>query len=98
MTLAEIVIIGLAAWRIAHALVEESGPWDVINNFRELIHGNESGVIQATFQSQLFGCVLCMSAWTAAACIGLYELEPLIVQVIAVWGFACAIQKVSAHG
>ena len=33
----EFMVSSLATWRIAHMLVEEDGPWDIVSKFRSVI-------------------------------------------------------------
>lgn len=67
--LEQIVIIGLAAWRLAYLLVTEGGPRDGAKRVRERLNWP---VLQ---------CVYCLSVWIAA---GLYLTREFIWPVIAI--------------
>lgn len=99
MTLLNLLILALAAWRLAYMLVQESGPGHVLATLRKRL-----GVIEVEVQTPtgmhkernatnwvgtLFTCVNCMSVWTAALCYGLL-LTPLapVVYVLAGSGLA----------
>ena len=85
----ELVIVGLAAWRLALLLAtNEPGPWDVLVKLRRLAGVPAVGEVEG-FLPTLFSCVLCMSAWTTAGVFALYELAgPLYVLPLAAWGLA----------
>lgn len=63
------LIFGLATWRIASLIVNETGPGRVFQHFREKVAGiqhDEDGEpfgIPETFLGGLFGCVWCVSVW-----------------------------------
>lgn len=99
MNLLNLLILALAAWRLAYMLVEEDGPGYIFLRFRRWL-----GIIETEKQTPsgmrperlarnwvgtLFICVNCMSIWTAALCYGLL-LTPLapVVYVLATSGLA----------
>ena len=83
----EYIIIGLAAWRLAHMLVKEAGPFDIFVRLRHLV-GISQIVIQDergtdiawtaanTFAEGLM-CIWCVSVWTAAL-LSLSSLLPVV--------------------
>lgn len=89
----DLVVVGLASWRLAYLLVEESGPFDLIVNFRKAIGVND--VQQPGMLTRLFACVLCMSGWTTPALMLCWwsgiDVLAWIVIGLACWGLAAAI-------
>lgn len=79
--LAEAILIGLAGWRLASMLVDESGPADIFEKLRTAV-GVQPGEISG-FLSTVFSCVYCMSVYTCLLMFGIWQLEPMIVMVIA---------------
>lgn len=94
----DLVLVVLAAWRIAFMLVYEMGPFDVIDWIRSQLGANNLDVMTRGFWSKLFGCVPCMTFWTAAILI-LWWLPtwPIARQVhdairfYGIWGGASAL-------
>lgn len=72
MDIANLLIYGLAVWRISSLLVNEEGPWGVFESFREWlgierIFDPEYLQVPDRFFPQIFACVWCMSIWVAIA-------------------------------
>jgi hypothetical protein len=80
------IIIGLAAWRLAHLLIFENGPFDVLEKVRQFV-GIKPGPIEG-FLPQLFSCMMCMTVWMSLLCYLLYVLEPMTVIMIAAMAVA----------
>lgn len=89
MSLLELLILALAAWRAAYFLVKESGPFAVMDRVRNRWH---SGVLT---------CAYCASVWTALVMFLLW-LTPLqhVVYVLAISGAALMLASYSGvnHG
>lgn len=70
MTLAELLIVALAAYRLAHLLTIEDGPWDVFEKLRRMAGlpapGNPVNVEQLSVLGGVLNCFWCCSFWTAA--------------------------------
>ncbi len=87
--LAEVIIIGLAAWRVAALLSYEKGPLDVFLKLRIMLgftHGSNAipSVWPDRFLPNLVSCVWCLSVWMAAAMWGMWQLsEPFVIIVAA---------------
>lgn len=75
------IIVGLASWRLANLLVNESGPFDIFERIRYLA-GIRVGEVNG-FLPLLFSCVYCMSVWTTIAAYLTYIICPTIVIIIA---------------
>lgn len=95
----EVVIIGLAGWRIAAAFCYERGPWDVFLVLRGLagIAANpdtgEPAEWEDTFWASLLSCVWCLSVWTCGAMALLWLLSPVPVVVVAAAAVAVAMER-----
>lgn len=68
MRLTEIIVFGLATWRISSLLANEAGPFDIFVHIRELfgIQHDDRKVayhIPEKFASELIACVWCNSIW-----------------------------------
>lgn len=72
-----ILIIGVAVWRLSYLLVEEEGPLGILSKFRtligvryttNLIHSEPYGT---NVIAELFTCVFCLSLWIGAAAASL---------------------------
>lgn len=62
----DFIILSLAIWRISNLLIEESGPYTVLELFRYQIgiRYNEQGFVYATNElAELFSCHFCLSIW-----------------------------------
>lgn len=83
--LAQALLIGLAAWRLAALVAYERGPYDVFLRFRELLgYTHAENGEPETWPGgwrEVFSCVWCLSIWTAVFMWGLWELEPLLVVI-----------------
>jgi len=55
----DILILGLATWRISHMVVWEDGPFDI---FQKIVTFTEKW----RFTKSLFSCVWCLSVWIGA--------------------------------
>ena len=82
----DLIVFGLATWRISTMLINEDGPFDVFFRIREWT-GDEG------FFADLFSCVWCMSVWVAIflilsaimnKTITLYLMLPFALSAIAV--------------
>lgn len=95
--LVQAILIGLAAWRISALLSYERGPFDLFQRFRNLLgYTHDDTGVPASWPDgwrEIFSCVWCLSPWMAAACWGLWELEPLIVMVIAASSIVIIIER-----
>lgn len=95
--LAQALLIGLAAWRLAALLVYERGPYAIFLRFRERLgyQHNEDGEpeVWPGGWREVFSCVWCLSIWTAPLMWGLWELEELIVVVWAAAATVIIVEK-----
>ena len=97
MTFDAVIIIGMAAWRLARFAVYEGGPWGFMRWIRErvgIIHDEDGDVVSVpqAVAGNLLGCVWCTSLWTAMILYVVWVAEPAIVMVVAMWGIASAAE------
>lgn len=94
--MADLVVLGLAAWRLASMLVDEAGPFAVFARLRRRVgllpipikQGSvRVGRVATTPLAELFACVWCMSVWTA--CI--LAFPPLRLLRLALAGSGIAV-------
>lgn len=84
----QLLIFGLATWRISSLLVNESGPGDIFVKLREdlgFTHDDEKHklMIPEGFWGDLLSCVWCCSLFVAAGWVGFYILLPGLATWIA---------------
>lgn len=94
----QMIVVGLAAWRISSLFVDEEGPFRIFEKIRELsgIKNNEVIVIiPDNILGQLLGCVWCLSVWVTIPVWFLYKWEPEVVYVIAAMSVAVMVHGVS---
>lgn len=85
MSLLELLILALAAWRLAYLITAESGPFNLVGHFRSRFP-----------LGGLTTCLKCASVWTAALVylLGMTPLYPL-VWVLAISGAALMLAAYS---
>lgn len=99
-----VLVVGLAAWRVAHLLVVEDGPWGVLRRVRVWVGAEVDLASEAVerlpggpqgFIAQLLACVWCLTVWTALGFWGLWELHWGIPGVVAAMAVAMLAQAVA---
>ncbi len=103
MQLADILIIGLAAWRLSVFFTSGVGPWQIMVKFRELfdVHHDESGEIVSrptVGPGYAVTCVWCFSFWVVFFLVPMYIFTPNAIQGLAVWGVVGIIQGLVLRG
>ena len=68
MTLVELIVFGLATWRVSSLLVDEVGPFRIFLKLRQLVgiqHDVDDfvSIVPDTFLASLLSCVWCTSVW-----------------------------------
>ena len=58
----DLIVLGLATWRISHMFVWEDGPFNIFSKF-------QSWAEPCKFFQGLFSCVWCLSVWVGAILI-----------------------------
>ena len=82
MNVIDVVIIGLASWRLASLLTQEDGPGLIFEKLRDRVGANEPGEITG-FLPTLFSCVYCMSVWTTIAATIIWLVCPIPIMILA---------------
>lgn len=97
MPFLDIILIGLATWRLSLFVTAERGPWGLMVVIREQfgITHDEFGEVVSNPPGgigKLLACHWCFSLWAAILLfgIGLWSMFP--VMVLAVWGIAGILQ------
>jgi len=100
-SLIDLLILGLATWRLSSLLVNEDGPWEIFARMRTMvgIRYNEQSLPYATTAlSELFTCVFCMSVWMGFLLTAVYWLSSkwtiLIMSPFALSAIAVIIERV----
>jgi hypothetical protein len=57
LSLTDVLVASLAAWRLTHLLWGEDGPWDCFVRLRKLAG--------SSFAGQILDCFYCLSIWVA---------------------------------
>jgi hypothetical protein len=90
--LEQVIVIGLAAWRVSSLLTSEDGPGKIFERFRQLI-GAAEGEVKGLLP-ELFSCVWCLGLWAALGLWGIWELwRPEPVMVVAAAGVVIIVEK-----
>ena len=93
----DILIIGIAAWRISVFVTSGAGPWDTMLRFRELfgVEHDLDGNIQSSPVGgfgKLITCIWCFSLWAVAVLGAVWYLHPSTVMLFAAWGVVGIIE------
>ena len=101
MTLVELIVYGLATWRIASLLVDEPGPFRIFVRLRSLVgitHDEDDNVavIPDGFLPELLSCLWCTSLWVGFFCTIMYLLFPQVSFYLAL-PFALSALAIKLH-
>ena len=88
--LVNIVLMGLATWRLTSLLGEEAGPFKLFTRLREVLgieHYCDGLPMQYpnTFFGKLWSCVYCLSVWVAGFMVAFYVFLPDPAIIFALW-------------
>lgn len=106
MDIANLLIYGLAVWRISSLLVNEEGPWYIFWHIRSKLghmHDLDMNYIghKDGFLSDTFACVWCLSIWVAiAVSIGRYFFSAptfYICLALALSAVAIVVERVAGN-
>ncbi len=94
------LLIGLSAWRVSALLSYEGGPLGIFRRLREIagmkhqVEGSEAPTSWASNPlADLLSCPWCLSPWMAAAMYGVWQLEPVVVLVIAASSIVVMVER-----
>jgi hypothetical protein len=91
MNMIEILILGLACWRLSSLFVEEKGPFGIFLRIRKMVgiervqDGMPFDVWPNTLLGELLSCVWCFSVWASAMLVLAYIFLPQITMYFATW-------------
>lgn len=95
MTLATLLIIGLAVWRVAYMVTKESGAFGVFYRFRAVLERRYKKADTHGTLYELFSCPYCLSVWLAV--IGWLAWQhpagQVVLQALAIAAVAAIVQK-----
>ncbi len=88
MSVADLLLLGLATWRLTSLLQDERGPYAILARFRERFgveHDEEGEPVSwpDTEPGRLLRCPLCGSVWVGAGLVGLYAWQPYLGVLLA---------------
>lgn len=95
MTMIELVIIWLAAWYVAHNIVQESGPFNIFGRVRAW--SAKGGVPKGSF-AEAITCIYCMAFWAGAFIYALWftPVQPVVYILAAAGGVLVVDRWVSS--
>lgn len=79
MTLLQFLILSLATYRISNLLIDESGPFELLDIFRYKIgvRHNDKNIPYGLNQfAELFTCIYCLSIWIGVVITVSYTIIP----------------------
>ena len=88
----QVIIVGLAGWRLAHLLIGEDGPWSSFVRLRHLLGVPEGGEVTGFFPT-LLTCPWCLTVWTAALMWGLWYVHWAIPAAVAASAVAIGAER-----
>lgn len=67
----QLLVDGLATWRIAHILLRENGPWRVFRKLRDRLgveyYSEDNNSTVFTYKYEITICLWCLSVWVGLA-------------------------------
>jgi hypothetical protein len=100
VSLVDLVIGGLATWRLSHLLLYEAGPFAVFRRLRERlgVEYDEFGHV-VSFRWEITTCIWCLSVWVGSGiALLIYLLPTLSVWMLlpyALSAFAALLSRIS---
>jgi hypothetical protein len=96
--LVELIVIGLAGFRLAYLFQREEGPFTIFVRMRRLLGFvlDDDGQITSypdTSFHRGFACMVCLSMWLVFVSAGLWFIEPWIPVVIAASSIGLLIEE-----
>lgn len=88
----QLIILGLAGFRMAYFLVYEDGPFDIAEKFRSFVGIKEGEVVG--FLPRLFSCIYCTSVWTTFIAYGLWLLDTTLPLLIGAMSLTLLIDQI----
>ncbi len=96
--IAQVVILGLAAWRLTALVSYERGPFDICLRMRARLgfeHGDngEPTGWPSNVVTEAIACPWCLGLWMLAPVYGLWCLEPVLVALLAAGAVLVAVER-----
>lgn len=90
MNILEIIVLGLACWRLASLVCQEDGPFKMFRRVREKVgisHYPDGNIceIPDRFLCNLLSCVWCFSVWVSGGLVVAYIFLPTITIYFVLW-------------
>lgn len=96
----DFLVLALAVWRISSLLVNESGPYTILDLFRHQVgvRYTDKGESYTTNElAELFSCIWCLSIWIGGLVTILYYFFPIwtywLCLPFALSAIACVVSK-----
>lgn len=84
--LVQMIIIGIAVWRLSYMLVEEEGPYEIFTRLRNWLGTDVDEDHRNQHLNTLRGileCIYCISVWLGFFFVAVYVISPLAAMYIA---------------
>lgn len=81
----DLVLLGLATWRLTSLLIQEDGPWDFLARFRHWLgvrYDERSLPYGLNTLAALFTCMWCGSVWTGGVLAVAYWVLPSLTLMV----------------
>lgn len=89
MNIVDLVLLGLATWRLTSLFYSEEGPFGIFVKFREMLGikhiDGQPCIYPDRFWCKLFSCIWCLSVWVAFGMVVLYIFLPQVAIYFALW-------------
>ena len=94
----EVIIVGLAAWRLTALISYERGPFDVFLRFRQVLgfEHDDKGEPESwpgNTLARIVSCPWCLGLYSVAGMYGVWQLEPGVVMAIAAATVLIAVER-----
>lgn len=94
----QLLLIGLAAWRLTALVSYERGPFDIFLRMRSALgfeHGDngEPTAWPDKTLTKMLACPWCLGLWIVPPVYGLWALEPVLVMLLAAGTVLIAVEK-----
>lgn len=88
----DLLIRGLATWRVAHMLVHEIGPYGIFTKVRQFagIEHDSEGYPSVWSSRNVLSCVWCTSVWVGLVAL---FLPKWLVELLSLSAIACMLEE-----
>ena len=98
----DLIIMALAAWRVASVITSEDGLWDMWKRLRAIMgikhhdDGSISHIPEKTL-AKLFGCLWCISVWVGFITYIAWYFVPIMVWILAISTGAIIVDRLRGN-